>query len=141
MPRKKAVKKVTKATPKEKVATKVKFQLKDIFNYSIVGSNNPIEQQLKCYYTKCMRGIKNTKGKIVEMDATLFLKNIGNTKEAIRNPYFPPNVKYALPYIDVTRKKSRGAGRVRLCLENGITKVPVFVCGLDNDVSEWLKKG
>ena len=152
---KKVTKKVKKPTPEQKIEEKVKkmkVQLEDIFNYSIAGWTKPNMQRAKRTYTKILNNPADTRAMFVLMSPKSMLYNCFDAPTHSDHPdnwkwygnlIFPPTYKtrWAIPYIDIVREKARGRGRVHLCLENGVEKVPVLLVGKSQDhVKNWLKE-
>ena len=127
---------------------KTKLTYKDVFNMEIVGYTKPLMQELKPYYTKIMRGIKNAKGKIVFMSPGKFLdyyyEKHASSKEKITNPRIDINnlqYKWAIPFIDTVREKVMGSGRALHCEKEGIKEIPVLIVGRNlKEVDAWVKK-
>lgn len=144
-----------KATEKE-VVKEPKIKLEDIFDFDLVGHNKPQMQELKSYYTKVKRGIKHAKGKVCLLTLKEFWANclghtnredVDITKVGMTNPELVKQIKanklrrkFALPLIDVTRKKSLGTGRALACHLAGIKKVPVFICGEPEEMEAFIQE-
>lgn len=108
-------------------------------------------QGLKTYYTKVMNGIKNAKGKLVEMAPEEFLKHgfVGKdmddtgAKDILKKnmaKFADPNWSWSVPVIDVTRGIRLGAFRVACAKEVGLSVVPVLLVGITEEaIDKWVK--
>ena len=124
--------------------------IKDLFDFTIAGYTKP-NMWVKKYYTSVLHGRqvnRGTESRVVIMDGKDFLKNSFSKtnvlKEKIRTKASLKDLvkkrKFALPYIDITRKKGFGRGRVLMCLKNDVKEVPVLLVGTPKgEIDKWLK--
>ncbi|HEC63744.1 MAG TPA: hypothetical protein ENI23_00455 [bacterium] len=125
---------------------KKKSKVEELFDFTIAGSSKPNMQAIKPYYTNVLNGKKRLTYQIVLMKPADFIKNsyrvfdVKIEKVKVKDISNMPR-KFALPWIDITRKKSLGQGRAFACLKSKIEEIPVLVVAkTDKELKDWIKK-
>lgn len=131
-----------------------KVELEDIFDYEVVGYTKPNMQSTKPYYTQALKGNKALKGRVVIINAKTILGlalkimgfkekdyDFGIGKVWRKEVFDCPLRKFSLPFIDVTNKVSGGIKPIQTCIDEGVDRVPVFICGISKkEVDKWIEK-
>jgi len=128
---------------------KPKYDITKLFDFTIAGYTKPNMQSTKPYYTRVLHGKKNAYGKVYLMSPKDFLLNsyaiTDIMNEEIRNPNAdlsnPTKPRWALPWVDIARKKGFGRGRALVCHHFKIKAIPVLMVGWgEEQIKEWLKE-
>lgn len=120
--------------------------IEDVFRFDWAGDSKENMQVSKPYYTKIMQGIKRAKGKVVIIptdDALRIHPDGDRRKEELVNEvdFLALPYKQALPWLDLTREKARGWGRILWARDQGMKEVPLLIVALEEkDIDDFLKK-
>ena len=118
---------------------------KELFDYKVAGWHE------KNDYTDIMEGLKNAKGKVVQMAPLKILQNgfcVKNVeKQVIYNEGFKKSLdynmkpKWAIPVIDLRTERHVAFSAVLICHKHKVKKVPVLIVGKDiATIDKWIKK-
>jgi len=125
-----------------------KYDITKLFDFTIAGYTKPNMQSTKPFYTKVLHNKTNAYGKVYLMNPKTFLLNSYPTTDIMKEPLRnvnanlikPVKPRWALPWVDINRRKGFGRGRALVCHHFKIPRIPVLVVGTGEEhIAEWLK--